>query len=393
MGRQPRLTASLILFVLFAASCSRVSTPGKSPEARDVELPQAASSPKENGPSALQDPSGPDLPEPLVDPSKIIPGGPPPDGIPPIDRPKFNRTSEVEWLKDREPVVALELGGENRAYPTQILTWHEIVNDTVGKVPVTVTYCPLCNSATAFDRRVGERIVDFGTSGKLYNSALVMYDRQTESLWSQFEGKAIAGRLTGTTLEIHPLSTVSWASWRNANPDGWVLSKNTGFDRDYGRNPYVGYDDREKRPFLFEGETDGRMPAMTRVVGIRVEEQSAAVVLDTLIKKKVMHLELAGQSIVVFARPGTASALDTSEIPEGKDVGETGVFKASVDRRASKFMSQGGLFVDSLTGTKWDILGNAVAGPKRGEKLQPIEHVDTFWFAWAAFLLDTKIIR
>jgi hypothetical protein len=393
MAARSKTTAFLILISLFALACSKASAPATSASPEDVELTQVASSPKEDGPSALKNPSAPGLPEPLVDASEIIPGGPPPDGIPPIDRPKFNRASQVRWLKDREPVLALELETESRAYPAQILTWHEIVNDTVAGVPLTVTYCPLCNSAVAFDRRVGERVLDFGTSGQLYFSALVMYDRQTESLWSQFTGEAIAGRLTGTTLKTFPVSTVSWASWRKANPESWILSKNTGFDRDYGRNPYVGYDDPNKDPFLFNSEADNRMPAMTRVVGVRMGDESAAVVLDSLIKKKVRHVRLAERSLVIFARPGTASALDTSQIHEGKDVAETGVFDASVGGKVLRFTFDGGFFVDSETQSQWDVLGNAVSGSRKGQKLQPLEHVDTFWFAWAAFLPDTEIVR
>jgi hypothetical protein len=388
-----RTASSLVLMSLLALSCAKVSSPQTSASPKDVELEQVASSPKEEGPSALKDPSAPGLPKPLVDPAQIIPGGPPPDGIPPIDGPKFNRASQVGWLKDREPVLSLEVEKESRAYPAQILTWHEIVNDTVAGVPVTITYCPLCNSAVAFDRRVGERILDFGTSGQLYFSALVMYDRQTESLWSQFTGEAIAGRLTSTTLETFPVSTVSWASWRKANQNGWILSRNTGFDRDYGRNPYVRYDDPDKDPFLFEGEADKRMPPMTRVVGVRIGDQSAAVVLEPLIENKVQHVQLAGRSLAIFARPGTASALDTSEIHEGKDVAETGVFDASVGGKVLRFKFEGGFFVDSDTNSQWDVLGNAVSGPRKGQKLQALEHVDTFWFAWAAFLPETEIVR
>lgn len=392
MARLRAYTAHLILLALLGAACSRnVPTNTATPE--DVELPRIESSPKEEGPSALRDPRSPGLPEPLVDPAEIIPGGPPPDGIPPIDEPKWNRASDVGWIEDREPVMALELGGDARAYPATILTWHEIVNDTVGDIPVTLTYCPLCNSAIAFDRRLGERVLDFGTSGQLYNSALVMYDRQTESLWAQFTGKAIAGRLTGSILEQFPVSTVSWSTWRDANPNGWVLSKNTGFDRDYGRNPYEGYDDPESKPFLFRGDADNRMPEMTRVVGIRVGDESAAVVNSVLIERKVIRLELAGRSLVAFGSPGAASALDSSEIARGRDVGETGVFEASLDGRTLEFVFDGKSFVDRQTGTQWNVLGRATAGSLRGKQLQPVEHVDTFWFAWAAFLPDTEIIR
>ncbi len=162
----------------------------------------------------------PELPTPLVDPARVISGGPPPDGIPPIDEPRFVRAEDVDWLTPDEPVLAPAIGETARAYPVQILIWHEIVNDTIDGQPVAITYCPLCNSALGFDRRLGDRVLTFGTSGSLYLSDLVMYDRQTESLFSQLEGRAIAGVLTGSELDRVPVQTVTWAQWQQANPEG-----------------------------------------------------------------------------------------------------------------------------------------------------------------------------
>ena len=136
--------------------------------------------------------------------SEILSGGPPKDGIPAIDDPQFSPVSEVEDLGPDEPVIGLAIDGEARAYPLSILIWHEIVNDQIGETPVSVTYCPLCNSAVVFDRRVEGRVLDFGTTGKLRNSDLVMYDRQTESWWQQFLGEAIVGEMTGTVLKSIP---------------------------------------------------------------------------------------------------------------------------------------------------------------------------------------------
>src|SRR5262249_1671449 len=153
------------------------------------------------------------------------------DGIPAIDQPRFLRAAQVSFLSANEPVLALQIGGDARAYPVQILIWHEIVNDTVDGVPVAVTYCPLCNSAIAYGRRAAGRVPSFGTSGMLYNSNLVMYDRQTQSLWVQFTGQAVAGVLTGHQLQPYPMQTVSWADWRAGHPDGWVLSRDTGYTR------------------------------------------------------------------------------------------------------------------------------------------------------------------
>lgn len=147
-----------------------------------VALHQAASTPRQSVPSALEDPTAPGVPEPTVDPAKIISGGVPPDGIPAIDAPRFERTAEIDWLAQREPVLSLALDRETRAYPVQVLMWHEIVNDTVAGTPIVMTHSPLCNSALAFERTIDDEVLDFGVSGPLYNSALVMYDRQTVSL-------------------------------------------------------------------------------------------------------------------------------------------------------------------------------------------------------------------
>jgi hypothetical protein len=185
-----------------------------------------------------------EAPEPLVDPSEIISGGPPPDGIPPIDKPEFQPRDEVTWLNEQEPVIVVQIGEDTRAYPLQIMTWHEIVNDEVGGKPISVTFCPLCNTAYAFARpEVDGDITTFGTSGKLYNSNLVMYNRATESYWPQAWGKAVMGPLTGTELERVPAQIVSWGDFRSAFPGGLVLSRDTGHERDYGSNPYPGYDD------------------------------------------------------------------------------------------------------------------------------------------------------
>ena len=387
--------AWLGLVAVAAAACGSngTSAPGRGGDpAAAVSLAALESSPREDVPSALDAAQQDGLPEPLVDPAEIISGGPPPDGIPPIDRPRFHRAGDVDFLKDTEPVLALQIGDDARAYPVQIMIWHEIVNDVVGEMPVTVTYCPLCNSAVAYDRRVGGRVVDFGTSGRLYRSALVMYDRQTESLWSHFTGQAVAGALTGTKLELIPMATVSWADWRHAHPDGHVLSRDTGFDRTYGTNPYPGYDDVSTSPFLFEGKVDGRLAAKTKVIGIRQGEASVAVLHDEITRRRVLDVDLAGRRLVAWAKPGTASALDAPAVADGRDVGATGVFVPAAAGRELRFDPAGDAFRDRETGSTWDVLGRATAGPLAGRSLEPVEHVDTFWFAWAAFRPDTTIV-
>jgi hypothetical protein len=391
--RRPALV--VLALALLAAACTgdgQVSSADGASSASPVTVGQIASTPEEDTLSALTNRFHAEHPDPLIDPDEVISGGPPPDGIPPIDEPKFLLAEEIDFLQDTEPVLALTVGDESRAYPVQVMIWHEIVNDTIDGVPVTVTYCPLCNSAIAYDRRLGDRILDFGTSGLLYNSALVMYDRQTETLWSHFTGEAAIGHLTGEVLDVLPVSTVSWEDWREANPDGLVLSRDTGFDRSYGTNPYPGYDDIDSAPFLFDGEVDGRLAAKERVLGIERAGDAAAVRLDTLRNDGVRELDLGSDRLVAWVLDGTTSALDAGTVSDGRDVGATGVFSRVVDGKELSFERTDEGFVDEQTGTTWNVLGEAVTGPLAGMRLDAVPHVDTFWFAWGAFQPDTAVI-
>jgi hypothetical protein len=359
-----------------------------------VTLPQVTAGPREQVPSALRTPDAPDLPPPLVGREEIVDGGQPPDGIPALDEPRFQRTGEVRWVDDTEQVLVVEVGGEARAYPIQVLTLHEIVNDTVGGVPVAVTYCPLCASGIAFDRRVDDRVLSFGTSGMLYLSDLVMYDRQTESLWPQIEGKAVAGALTGTELTVLPASMISWEQWRSAHPDGWVLSRQTGFDLPYGTNPYYQYDDKASLPLILAGPVDTRIEWFKQpVVGIESGEDALAIDIEALRQDGVREVVVGGQDLTVWWLPGARSSLDGLAVGEGREVGTTAVFDPVVDGQRLTFRSEGGGIVDQQTSSTWNALGRAVEGPLTGRTLRPVRHTSTFWFAWSSFHEDTRVLR
>ena len=240
MGRRAGAVVAAGLLALISA-CGTATGETQRRPGQDAGLGSGGSA-RAEGPSALDDPRHSGFPDPLIDLGHLVSGGPPPDGIAPIDAPKVQLAREVDWLEAEEPVLALTIAEESRAYPLQVMTWHEIVNDTGGGVPVAVTYCPLCNSGVAFERQVGGRMLSFGTSGMLYADNLVMYDRQTESLWPQLTGQASVGVLTGTRLEAIPIGVVGWEQFRSAHPDALLLTRDTGHDRDYGRNPYAGYD-------------------------------------------------------------------------------------------------------------------------------------------------------
>ena len=199
--------------------------------------------------------------------NEFMGGGPPRDGIPPIDEPTFDTVAEAgEYLEPREPVIEVELNGEARAYPLRVLVWHEIANDTIGDTPISVTFCPLCYTAIVFDRRFKGEVLDFGTSGNLRNSDLVMWDRQTETWWQQFSGEGVIGLHAGELLTQIPATIAAWEDFAARHPDGTVLSSNTGFDRPYGQQPYVGYDTIDQPPFFpVANIDDDRLPPKERV--------------------------------------------------------------------------------------------------------------------------------
>jgi Protein of unknown function (DUF3179) len=350
------------------------------------------------GPSALDNKFDESFPEPLIDPNDILSGGPPPDGIPPIDDPQFVSVAEAdEWLNDPEPVLVVDIDGDVRAYPMQIMMWHEIVNDTVGGIPLAVTYCPLCNSAITFERTVRGVETTFGTSGSLYFANLVMYDRATESLWNQLDGKASVGLLTGETLTQVPSSTVSWEVFKESRPDGKVLDRNrTGANRRYGTNPYTGLDDPNGQPFLFRGDIDVRAKAMQRIVAIEGPNEAVAWASDAISDDTGTAAtagEFDGEPLVILWLAGEASAVDSSDIAAGRDVGTVGVFSSVVDGETLSFRAEDEVFVDDQTSSTWNVFGEAVSGPLTGTTLEPVTFVRTFWFSWAAFRPDTELIE
>ncbi|MEM8924419.1 MAG: DUF3179 domain-containing protein [Actinomycetota bacterium] len=328
------------------------------------------------------------FPEALVDRYLIVSGGVQPDAIPPIDEPRFENVADVDWLTDGEAVLALEVEGAARAYPVQVMIWHEIVNDTVGGVPVTVSYCPLCNSATAFERRVADgTVLDFGVSGGLYQSALVMYDRQSESLWTHFDGRAVIGDRIGEALTLVPVATVSWADFAAAHPDGRVLAR-VDPSRPYGRNPYGSHDSRtDPLPGFFRGEVDPRLAPMERVVGVQIEGAEVAIPLTRLQAERLVIVDIGDRRAAVAWVPGAVSALDTDRVDEGAEIGSTGVFWIEGDVVSG---ADGEALAIPATGARWDILGRALHDSSAAA-LEPVPHVDTFWFAWSSYHPATDV--
>ena len=323
---------------------------------------------------------------------EVLSGGPPKDGIPAIDQPTFESVEAAdERLAGQSPVLFFAHGAVTRAYPLDILIWHEIVNDVVDGLPVAVTFCPLCNASIVFDRQVGDRTLDFGTTGKLRKSDLIMYDRQTESWWQQALGEAIVGEFTGTRLTFLASQVMSFGDFAAEFPTGEVLAIPAEFNRSYGQNPYTGYDSTAQ-PFLYDGELDGRLPATERVVGITLGDVAKAYPFTTLTKYRVANDAIADTPVVIFFKRGVSSALDTALIDQGRDVGSTVVFDRRLDEQVLTFESlENGTFTDTETGSTWNIIGEAIDGPLAGKQLIRVVAFDHFWFAWRAFFPETEI--
>ena len=254
----------------------------------------------------------------IIDPDKIISGGPPKDGIPSIDDPKFVSVEEADqWIQDNELVLALVYKDVKRVYPLQIMVWHEVVNDNIAGDPILITYCPLCGSGIAYERKIEGETVEFGTSGKLFNSNLVMYDRKTDTYWQQIDGKAIVGELTGMELKEISVDTVVWRDWKKAHPDSEVLSQDTGFNRAYGRDPYGSYYEDSFLIFPVEGRDD-RVHPKTVVFGIEIDGKFKAYGEEDLKKAGAIEDEFSGIKLKI--ERDAAGIVKVTNLDTGEEV-------------------------------------------------------------------------
>jgi hypothetical protein len=338
---------ALVLPLLVAAGC------GSHHSARAPKGPQAASAAGSDV-AALEAGWSADFRRHTVPLDEFLSGGPGKDGIPALDRPRFLPVARVTFLRPLEPVIELVVRGDARAYPLQILVWHEIVNDTVGGIPVAVTFCPLCDTAIAFDRRIAGRTLSFGTTGNLRNSDLVMYDRQTQSWWQQFGGEGVVGHYAGTRLRVLPARIVSWQTFRSEHANGVVLSRDTGYSRPYGQNPYVGYDDVNSPPlFPAANSGDHRLRPKDRVVFVEQGRAAIAVPFTVLAKRRRIDTTVGGLDIEVRWQAGVTSPFDTSSVAIGREVGTAQVLAAG----------------------------------------RPVPFSEPFWFAVAAFRPHIHVVR
>lgn len=301
------------------------------------------------------------------------------DAIPPLTDPRYDSAGGGDWLEEEDPVVGYVAGGEAYAYPFKILNFHEIVNDELGGTPVLVTYCPLCRSGIVYDRRLDGRILSFGNTSALYQSDLVMIDRETRSYWWQVSGEAIVGDLTGARLPVLPSVTMPWGEWRRLHPDTMVLSRETGHQRPYERDLFAGYEDAVNAgrfPFpVTEEVMDERLAPAEQVLGVVLGSESRAYPVGRL-GDAAVNDTVGGEPVVVFS---------------SKDGPSGAAFSPVVDGRHLTFGFEGGAYRDGETGSEWAISGQAVGGPLAGTRLEPVPSRSTFWFAYVAAFPETEV--
>ena len=325
--------------------------------------------------------------------SELRPGGPPKDGIPSIQNPKFvSVDGSRAWLHAKDPVLAVEHAGEARAYPLQILIFHELVGDQIGDLPILASYCPLCNSALTFDRRIDGKTYDFGVSGMLRNSDMVMYDRQTDSLWQQFTGEGIVGTMTGKRLEIVSSQVIAYEQFAKSYPDGKVLSRNTGYQRHYGQSPYAGYEFSSRLTFPVPLKRTPPVRPMERVVAITLEGKTRAYPFEYLRKRGAVDGKIKKQRYVVLYEPSTLTTMDSKRIADGKPIGSAGVFSPILDGERLKFRYKKRKITDKQTGSTWDVTGRALDGPLAGKRLEPINSSVFYALALFAFYPKTELL-
>jgi len=305
-----------------------------------------------------------------VHPSEILAGGPAKDGIPSIDNPEFTSTTKADsWLNDDDLILGLDYNGIIKAYPHRIMNWHEIVNDFAGEKPVLVTYCPLCRTGISFDPTIEGKRVEFGTSGKLWKSNLVMYDRKTDTYWSQVGGKAIIGELAGMKLKQIPMDTATWKDWKELHPDTLVLSKKTGFFRNYDTDPYSSFGKSPSVGFGVEFD-DNRLFSKAIVYGVLIGDEAKAYSEEKIKEVELLNEEFAGAKLLVVLDPKL-------NVPK--------IFNREINGDVLEFSLEAGKLVDNKN-REWTFNGES-----EGLQLERIDTFSVFWFSWLATYPETDL--
>lgn len=301
------------------------------------------------------------------------------DAIPPLHAPKYEPASAADWLHDEDMVIGYATGEQAWAYPIRILNFHEIVNDNLGGEPVLISYCPLCFSGIVYSRRLGDQVLTFGNTSALYNSDMVMLDYEMGSYWWQVPGQAIVGPLTGEELEILPSTVITWRGWRELHPDSQVLSRDTGFDRNYDQDPFATYAEiLDEGRFAFpvgEAARDPRLSPAAVVLALKIEGEAVVYSLEPS-EPSVVHDEVGGSPVAIFLDPDSQTGAAFHPVAAGELL---------------RFRWTEAGPIDENTGSLWDLSGRAVDGPLRGEQLEQLPTRISFWFAIVAAEPDIEI--
>lgn len=315
------------------------------------------------------------------------------DGIASLDHPKFVSSAEASsWLDGKEPVIVLDLDGEARAYPLQILIWHLMINDRVGETPILVSYSVFAHDPVVFDRRAGGITHEFGFSGMVRNSNAVLFDRQTESLWQQLTGQAIVGSLTGTRLTSLKSQIAPFDVFRETYPNGKILSRETGYDRHYGQNPYAHYLSSGHPMFPVKLSGALPIPALEVVSIVQGGQFMRAYPFSVLGDRHVIEDKIGERKFVILS---SRSMLDILNAPSVADAGKTlavGIFSPEIDGKALSFGYRTGAFFDKQTRSTWNLLGFSIKGPLAGKRLKAVPNRMAFAFAWLAMYPETVLV-
>ncbi len=325
--------------------------------------------------------------------NEIMSTGLPKGAIPAIDRPRFVSIRNArKWVRDNEPVIVVVVKNEARAYPLQIMVFHQIVNDKIKGEPLLISFCPLCNNSTVYERKVDSKVLSFNTTGLLRNSGLIMYDKQTETWWQQFTGDGLVGHYANKQLKNkYPTYIISFKKFKAHYPKGKVLSRDTGYQRQYGLNPFTGYDAIDNSPLPLKGNTDPRLPPMERVLNVNINGNYKLYTYQTISKNPVINDSFNDTAIVVFSKSGYASPLDKQEIIQSKTVPVAAAFNRYLNNMTLTFTFKDQHFVDDQTGSQWNIFGHAIHGKLKGAQLQRVDIGSHFAFASLAFRPNAKI--
>ncbi len=382
MKKPISLIVTGFLFLLLLVHCDSDSVINTSDNRDDKGDPPVTDTTRSDSTDTGNEPGSSADAEWLIPRSDIVDGGPGKDGIPSIDDPNFTLATNIGHLDPSDLVIGIKIGDEVRAYPHKILDYHEIVNDQLLNTPVCVTYCPLTGTAIAWNRVINGEVTEFGVSGLLYKNNLIPYDRQTDSEWSQMLNLSVHGENKGFNVETFNIVEAKWSTWLNSYPSSKVLSLQTGYSRDYNRYPYGDYKTDDDFLLFPVGNKDDRLPNKERVHGIEIDSSYVAYPIKEFGSElTVSNTEIEGKKIVIFGS-------NRDNIVES--------YYRTIDGNTLTFSAVRGEYPVVLkdeSGSEWNIFGEAVSGPKKGQQLRSTQSYNGYWFAFADFFPGLPILR